>query len=185
MERISRGIISLSLIRRLLKRAAFTLIPVAALLLVGELGVRVLLFVRHGYDPKWFLAPFGWEQGDPALSELPRLRTQAAAQRAKLEEPREAAKAGIAPTEAPPAAPGGAEVPPPAPVEVFFGPARGAGNVRFQYKDPCRDRIISFRFNRLGYRGPDWSERPPEGTVRIVALGGSSTLGTTNPEEKT
>ncbi|MBI2882285.1 MAG: SGNH/GDSL hydrolase family protein, partial [Candidatus Tectomicrobia bacterium] len=74
---------------------------------------------------------------------------------------------------------------PPAPVEVFLGPARGVGDVRFQYKDSCGGRILSFRFNRLGYRGPEWPARPPEKTVRILALGGSSTLGVANPEDKT
>ena len=147
--------------RRAMKGAAFALVPALALLLAGELGVRALLFVRHGYDPKWFIAPFGWERGDRADSEYANLRLQGKAQGAE---------------------PGKG---PPAPVKVFLGPARWTGNIQFEFMETLGNRIISFRFNRLGYRGGDWRETPPENTVRVLTLGGSSTLGVTNPEDKT
>lgn len=129
--------------RRAMKRAAFALLPAIALLLAGELGARALLFVRHGYDPKWFIAPFGWEGGDRAASEYENIPLY----------PK--------------------------------GPARWTGNIQFEFKDACEGRILSFRFNRLGYRGEDWRETPTGDAVRVLALGGSSTLGVTNPEDKT
>ncbi len=175
--------------RRAMKGAAFALLPAVALLLAGELGARALLFVRHGYDPKWFIAPFGWERGDRSASEFANRRLQGKAQGAAVERPGRSGEtfekkkrpAGAPPPGAAPGKGGG----PPAPVEVFLGPARWTGNIRFEFKDACGGRILSFRFNRLGYRGGDWRETPPGDAVRILALGGSSTLGVTNPEDKT
>jgi lysophospholipase L1-like esterase len=40
-----------------------------------------------------------------------------------------------------------------------------------------QEYFVSYRFNALGFRGPDYAIPPPPGTVRIVTLGDSYTLG--------
>ncbi len=70
-----------------------------------------------------------------------------------------------------------------------------AGSVReppveYRYKryqtytqhDACSGREITFTANRLGGRGPDWTVAKPPGTTRLLAVGGSTTYGQTNPD---
>lgn len=51
--------------------------------------------------------------------------------------------------------------------------------------DPCSGRRITFTINRQGGRGRDWETAKPRGTVRVAALGGSSTFGVNNPDDAT
>ena len=51
--------------------------------------------------------------------------------------------------------------------------------------DPCSGRSITFTINRQGGRGSDWEETKPIGVIRVVAIGGSSTFGVSNPDEAT
>ena len=45
--------------------------------------------------------------------------------------------------------------------------------------------FVSYRFNALGFRGPDYAIPAPEGTFRILALGDSYALGSGVHEEDT
>ncbi len=146
--------------QKLFKALVFAVLPAISLVLVGELGARLLLFFRYGNDPMWLIAPFGWQEGDRHAGDSARRHSDDLArvrrgvkQSSKL-------------------------------VTIFMGPTRWKGNIQFDFYDTCEGRTIFFRFNKLGYRGPDWTERPAENTLRILALGGSSTLGVTNPEDK-
>jgi lysophospholipase L1-like esterase len=49
----------------------------------------------------------------------------------------------------------------------------------------CSQRDIRYRINTAGGRGPEWVEQKPAGTIRVVALGESSTFGAGNPEDQT
>lgn len=49
----------------------------------------------------------------------------------------------------------------------------------------CSQREIRYRINTAGGRGPEWVEQKPAGTIRVVALGESSTFGAGNPEDQT
>ena len=39
------------------------------------------------------------------------------------------------------------------------------------------------RMNRFGFRGPDWSHRPPTGTFRIAVIGNSFVESSSSPDE--
>jgi lysophospholipase L1-like esterase len=51
--------------------------------------------------------------------------------------------------------------------------------------NPCAQRDIYFRVNSAGGRGPEWTDGPPAGTIRILAIGESSTFGAANDEDQT
>lgn len=51
--------------------------------------------------------------------------------------------------------------------------------------DACTGREITFTINRFSQRGPEWSLVKPDGVIRLLAVGGSTTFGTTSPEEAT
>jgi lysophospholipase L1-like esterase len=53
-----------------------------------------------------------------------------------------------------------------------------------QWND-CSQRNLLFRVNTAGGRGPEWVEKKPAGTIRILAVGESSTFGAGNPEDQT
>lgn len=146
--------------QKLFKPLVFAVLPAIFLILSGELGARFLLFFRYGNDPLWLIAPFGWQGGDRYSGDSARRHTGDSTRMKK----------GVNQSSKL--------------VTIFMGPARWKGNIQFDFYDTCEDRTISFRFNKLGYRGPDWTERPAINTLRILALGGSSTLGVTNPEDK-
>jgi hypothetical protein len=62
-----------------------------------------------------------------------------------------------------------------APVEladVALQDAKSGAEVR-----PVSEPFVTYRFNSLGFRGPDYSLPRPPGTFRILALGDSFTLG--------
>lgn len=47
----------------------------------------------------------------------------------------------------------------------------------FRGRVPFAGVVVDFEVNRHGFRGPDWEERKPPGTVRIVGLGDSVMMG--------
>lgn len=49
----------------------------------------------------------------------------------------------------------------------------------------CAQRDIYYRVNSAGGRGSEWAEKKPAGSVRILAIGESSTFGSANPEDRT
>ena len=51
--------------------------------------------------------------------------------------------------------------------------------------NPCAQREISFRTNSTGGRGPEWAIRKAPGSVRVLAMGESSTYGAANDEDQT
>lgn len=73
----------------------------------------------------------------------------------------------------------------PLPAGAQAGPMRIAtGNGTTQWND-CAQRDIFFRVNSAGGRGPEWVEQKPAGSIRIVAIGESSTFGSANAEDHT
>jgi len=51
--------------------------------------------------------------------------------------------------------------------------------------DPCSGKTITYHVNAQEGRGQDWAIAKPKGTIRILAVGGSTTFGQNNPEEAT
>ena len=73
----------------------------------------------------------------------------------------------------------------PVPAGAQAGPVRIAtGNGTTQWND-CAQRDIFYRVNSAGGRGPEWVERKPAGSIRILAIGESSTFGSANAEDHT
>ncbi len=52
----------------------------------------------------------------------------------------------------------------------------------FTYLNDCTGEQVVWTLNSLGARGGEWSLQKRPGTLRIVALGGSTTLGMKNPD---
>jgi lysophospholipase L1-like esterase len=72
-----------------------------------------------------------------------------------------------------------ADAPGPAgPIKIAIG--RGTT----QWND-CAQRDIYYRVNRAGGRGPEWVAEKPAGSIRILAIGESSTFGSANAEDHT
>src|SRR6476660_1241339 len=45
------------------------------------------------------------------------------------------------------------------------------------------ENIVYLRMNRFGFRGPDWSQRPPTDTFRIAIIGDSFVESSNLPDE--
>lgn len=60
-------------------------------------------------------------------------------------------------------------------------PAAGSENA-FTYRDDCSGREVVWTINALGVRGGAWRLEKEPGAVRILTLGGSTTLGMKNPD---
>ena len=73
----------------------------------------------------------------------------------------------------------------PIPAGAQAGPMRIAtGNGTTQWND-CAQRDIFYRVNSAGGRGPEWVVQKPAGSIRILAIGESSTFGSANAEDHT
>lgn len=55
----------------------------------------------------------------------------------------------------------------------------------YLYEDRYSGRRITYTINQEGARGSEWSLAKPQGALRIVALGASSTFGVNSPDEAT
>lgn len=71
----------------------------------------------------------------------------------------------------------------------FAGGAVGAINMPTisgtKQWNPCAQRDIEYRLNSVHGRGPEWAAEKPAHTVRLMALGESSTFGAANSEDQT
>jgi len=51
--------------------------------------------------------------------------------------------------------------------------------------DPCTERDTTFPRNSQGARGKEWSLEKPQGTLRVLAVGASTTYGVNNQDHET
>jgi lysophospholipase L1-like esterase len=136
---------------------ALTLLGSTGLVLAAEVVVRIKYTLMHK-DPGYLVLGIlgDYRRGAPRVTE----DTAAPARKAKV-------------------APKRAE---PVPRALSFTIPRDHDST--QWND-CSQREIFFRVNAAGGRGPAWSETKPAGTIRLLALGESSTFGAGNPEDQT